>query len=278
MSTVTARETARDLGRRAGHSDWIEYAGRIGLVAKAVSYALIGVLAIQIPLGQGGQAADRQGVLRRLATESWGTAALVALAIGFAGYALWRFAEALFDRRGKGDDAKGLATRARAFGIGVLYAASAALAVSLITSSSSSSGSGSEKEETARVLEWPGGRWIVLAVAIGFLADGLYNVYRGWTTKFRKRLKEHEMHGAVRTWAIRSGVLGHVARGVVFAMIGVFLGKAAIEYDPDEAVGIDGALLKLVDAPLGPFVLGVVAFGLIAYAVYCLVEARFREI
>ena len=277
MSSVTARGTAQDLGHRAGHSDWVEYAGRIGLVAKAVSYGLIGVLAIQIPLGQGGQAADRQGVLRQLATESWGTVALVALAIGFAGYALWRFAEALFDRRGKGDDAKGLATRARAFGIGVLYTASAVLAVSLITSSSSS-GSGSEQQETARVLEWPGGRWIVLAAALGFIADGLYNVYRGWTTKFRKRLKEHEMHGAVHTWAIRSGALGHVARGVVFTMVGVFLGKAALEYDPQEAVGIDGALLKLVEAPLGPFVLGLVAFGLIAYAVYCLVEARYREI
>ena len=69
-----------------------------------------------------------------------------------------------------------------------------------------------------------------------------------------------------------------MARGVVFAMVGVFLGKAALEYDPQEAVGIDGALLKLVEAPLGPVLLGAVAAGLVAYAVYCLVEARFREI
>lgn len=278
MSTATARPTAQGAGRRAARSDWVEYAGRIGLVAKAVSYGLIGILAIQIPLGQGGQAADRQGVLRQLATESWGKAALVALTIGFAGYALWRFAEAFFDRQGEGTDAKGMAKRAKAFGAGVLYAASAVLSWSLMTSSSSSAGSGSEQQETARVLEWPGGRWIVLAAAVAFIADGVYNVYRGWTKKFRERLMEHEMHGTVQTWAIRSGVLGHVARGVVFTMIGVFLGKAAIEYDPDEAVGIDGALLKLVEAPMGPVVLGLVAFGLIAYAVYCLVEARYREI
>ena len=128
------------------------------------------------------------------------------------------------------------------------------------------------------MFDWPAGRWIVLAVAIGFVADGLYNVYRGWSKKFRERLNEHEMHGTVRTWAIRSGVVGHVARGVVFAMIGVFLGKAALEYDPQEAVGIDGALLKLVEAPMGKVLLGIVAAGLIAYAVYCLVEARYREI
>jgi hypothetical protein len=86
------------------------------------------------------------------------------------------------------------------------------------------------------------------------------------------------MHGAVRTWATRSGVVGHVARGVVFTIIGVFLGKAAIEYDPKEAVGIDGALLKLVEQPYGRVLLGLVAAGLVAYALYCLVEARYREI
>ena len=278
MSTATARRTAQGAGRRAAHSGWVEYAGRVGLVAKAVSYALIGILAIQIPLGQGGQAADRQGVLRQISTESWGKAALVALTIGFACYALWRFAEAFFDRQGEGTDPKGLAKRAKAFGVGVVYAASAVLSWSLLTSSSSSAGTGSEQQETARVLEWPGGRWIVLAAAVAFIADGLYNVYRGWTKKFRERLMEYEMHGAVQTWAIRSGVLGHVARGVVFTMIGVFLGKAAIEYDPNEAVGIDGALLKLAQHDQGPLLLGLVAAGLIAYALYCLVEARYRKI
>ena len=276
MSTATS--SAKRTGQRVAHSDAIEYAGRIGLVAKGVSYALIGILALQIPLGQGGQAADRRGVLRQLSTESWGKAALIGLTIGFAGYALWRFAEAVFDRGAEGTDAKGLAKRARSFGIGVLYAASAAVAYSLVSSTSSDAGSGSEQQETARVFEWPAGRWIVLVVAAGFIADGAYNVYRGVTKKFRKRLAEHEMHGTVRTWALRIGVLGHVARGVVFAMVGIFLAKAALEYDPQEAIGIDGALLKLVEAPFGPLLLGLVAAGLVAYAAYCLVEARYREI
>jgi hypothetical protein len=78
--------------------------------------------------------------------------------------------------------------------------------------------------------------------------------------------------------AVASGVFGHLARGVVFALIGVFLGKAAIEYDPSEAVGIDGALLKLAQHDQGPLLLGAVAAGLIIYALYCLVEARYRKI
>jgi hypothetical protein len=277
MSTTTTARRAGAAGRAAAQSDWIERAGRVGLVAKAVSYAIIGVLALQIPLGQGGAAADRQGVLRRLATESWGKAALIALAIGFAAYALWRFADAVFDRQNEGDGAKGLAKRAKSFGAGLVYAASAWAAFALMRSASSDTG-GNETEETARVLDWPAGRWIVLAAAAAFIGDGLYNIYRGWTQKFRERLDEGRMHGTVRTWATRSGVVGHIARGVVFAIIGVFLGKAAIEYDPAEAVGIDGALLKLVEQPYGKILLGLVAAGLVAYAVYCLVEARYRRI
>ena len=110
------------------------------------------------------------------------------------------------------------------------------------------------------------------------MADGAYNVYRSITQSFLKRLKEHEMHGAVRTWATRSGVVGHVARGVVFTIIGVFLGKAAIEYDPKEAVGIDGALLKLVERPTAGFCWAWWRRASSPTRFYCLVEARYRAI
>jgi Domain of Unknown Function (DUF1206) len=276
MSTATGYRV-RQTGRRAAHGDWVERAGRVGLVAKGVSYALIGILAIQIPLGQGGQAADRQGVLRQLATEPWGKAALIALAVGFACYGAWRLIDAVVDRQNAGSEAKGLAKRAKSLGLAVLYFASAVTAVMLVRSSSADTG-GNEQQETARVLEWPAGRWIVLAVAAGFLAEGLWSAYRGASRKFRKRLKIQEMSRATERFAVASGVIGHISRGVVFAMVGVFVGKAAIEYDPSEAVGIDGALLKLVDASYGPVLLFLVAAGLIAYAVYCMVEARYRVI
>src|SRR5262245_38862370 len=97
--------------RRAVRSEWVARAGRLGLVAKGVSYALIGILAIQVALGQGGETADRQVVLRQLATKSWGPYSLVALAVGFGAYALWLFLDAAGDRRNRGDDASGVAQR-----------------------------------------------------------------------------------------------------------------------------------------------------------------------
>ena len=71
---------------------------------------------------------------------------------------------------------------------------------------------------------------------------------------------------------------GFVARGVVFGLIGVFLVRAAYQYDPKEAVGIDGALSEIVHTPYGPLLLGLVAAGLFAFGLYSFVEARYREV
>ena len=74
------------------------------------------------------------------------------------------------------------------------------------------------------------------------------------------------------------GVFGHLARMVVFTLIGYFLLRAAIDYDPDKAVGLDGALNKLVQASYGPILLGIVAAGLLGFAAYSVVDARYRKV
>jgi hypothetical protein len=273
--------SGRARGRAKSHarnSRWIERAGRIGHVAKAVSYALIAVLALQVAFGQRGQTGDRQVVLREVAGQPFGTAALIALAVGFTAYAVWQIVRAVLDRSGDGTDAKGMAKRAEHGLIGVIYLASAFAAVSLAVGSQSSGTSGNEQAETARVLEWPGGRWLVGIVGVGLLAYGLWNVYKAKTQAFRKDLDEGRMHGDVRRWAIRSGVAGHAARGLVFAMVGWFLARAALEYDPQEAVGIDGALAKLADQTYGTWLLAAVAVGLLLYAAFALVQARYRRV
>jgi hypothetical protein len=272
-----AARRARSSGQRAAKGSAVEVAGRIGHVAKGVSYALIAILALQVAFGDRGQTSDRQGVLREVASHSFGTIALWVLAVGFACYALWQFMRAVLDRSNDGSDAKGLAKRAQHGIVGAVYVASAVAAVSLAQGSSSGS-SGNEQAETARVLEWPGGRWIVGIVGVTLFVYGLWSAYKGWAEKFRKDLNESQMSPTTRTWAIRSGKVGNVARGIVFAIVGFFLAKAAYEYDPDEAVGIDGALAKLADQAWGTWLLAAVALGLLAYAVFSLVQARWRRV
>jgi hypothetical protein len=110
------------------------------------------------------------------------------------------------------------------------------------------------------------------------LGAGAFNLYRSLSGKFRKDLKEGQMGGEERRWYTAIGVIGHAARGAVFLLIGFFIVRAAWEYDPKEAIGLDGALAKLANAEYGPFLLGTVAAGLLAYALFCFVQARYRRV
>ena len=74
------------------------------------------------------------------------------------------------------------------------------------------------------------------------------------------------------------GILGHLARMAVFGLIGLFLLRAAWEFDPKKARGLDGALLELSQQAYGGLLLGAVAVGLLCYALYCFVQARYRRI
>jgi hypothetical protein len=268
---VTAIDT-----REVAQSPWVERLGRLGLVAKAALHAIVGLLALAIPLGLGGKTTDRQGALRTVAAQPLGEVLLIALAVGFAGYAVWRFVQAFLDRDYEGKGLKGLAKRVSYFARGLLYAASALLAMAIV--GGLGSGGSNEQEETAKVLDKPGGRWLVAAIGVAFLAAGVYNLFRSLTGKFRKQLREDEMGGTERGWTIVVGVAGHAARAVVFGLIGSFLVKAAWQYDSREAIGIDGALRTLAEQPYGGLLLGAVAAGLLAYAAYCLVQARYREV
>jgi hypothetical protein len=110
------------------------------------------------------------------------------------------------------------------------------------------------------------------------IGAALWNLYRGLARKFEDKWRLDRLTPAVRRWGSRAGLAGHVARFVVFGLIGVFVIKAAVQYDPSDAIGLDGALRKLAHAPEGPWLLGLTAAGLVAYGVYCLVDARLRDV
>ncbi len=255
----------------------VEHGGRLGLAAKGVSYVLVAVIAIQVALA-GGETQDREGALQAIADETFGWALLTALGAGFAGYALWRFASAVADRDDEGHDLKGLAKRSADLGKGVLYAGLAFVTFAILAGSGGGGGSNEEDEATAIVLEFPLGRWIVGGVGLAFVGAGLFNGFRALTGSFRDDLRTGMMKQAERRWYTAFGVFGHLARAVVFVLIGAFLLRAAWQYDPEEAIGLDGALQKLAAEAYGPLLLGTVAFGLLAYGLFCFVQARYRDV
>ena len=275
---MTTAHEATYAAKQAGQSKEIGWAGRLGLVAMGVSYGLVAVLAIELALGRGGKATDRQGALQTLAHDSLGRLVVILLAVGFGGYAVWRFAEAFLDRGDEGTGPKGLAKRVGYLGRGLIYAGLCVTAVAILLGSSGSSGSSSEKKETAWVLDWPAGRWIVGAVGAAFLIAAIWNVIRGVTRKFKKQLNTASMSAGEEKAATLAGVVGLLARGVVFGLIGVFLVRAAWQYDAKEAIGIDGALRKLAAQDSGDTLLFVVSAGLLAFGIFCLFQARYRRV
>jgi hypothetical protein len=276
MTTNVAGAGVRRAGRRvAGHSAFHIFC-RSGLVARGVLYLLIGWLAVQIGLGDGGHEADKQGALQTVADKPGGTAMLWLLAAGFAGLALWRFAEAAFGQPVA--DGRKATKRLASFGRGLFYSAGCVTVLNFVLGQGGSSSNEQSKTYTARAMEHPGGRWLVLAVGIGFLAWGIGSVAGAVRRKFLERLNTGRMGPNTRRVVKTLGVVGRASRGIVFGGVGVFLAYAAITFDPGKAKGLDGTLRQFAGTPAGPWLLVVVAAGLLVFGAYSFCEARWRKV
>ena len=87
---------------RAVRSPAVRRLARVGLGCRAVLYALIGLLALRIATGTGGQEADKTGAVESIAAQPFGATLLWLMAVGFAAMALWQASVAGFsghDRR-----------------------------------------------------------------------------------------------------------------------------------------------------------------------------------
>lgn len=272
--TATAREVKVG-GEKVARSSGFEWLARAGFLARGLIYGIIGILAIKLAIGAGGKTTNQEGALATVARQPFGKVLLILVAIGLGGYAAWRLLHALI---GHGpEDSDTAFERVAAFASGIVYAGLCAVAVQILLGSGGGS-SGNATKTTAGVFGWPAGAWLVGIAGAVLIGVGLFQGYRGISQDFLKDSKTEEMRLRVRKWIQWIGTFGHLSRMVVFGLVGVFLIKAAIDYNPNQAVGLDGALAKLANASYGPFLLGIVAAGLIAFGIYSLCDARYRRL
>ena len=274
----TARETMGQVEQvaRAAGRPWVEPLARFGYAARGVVYAFIGVLAVQAAFFGRGQTTGPEGAIRTIAEQSKLLLALIG--IGLIGYALWRFVQGILDPENKGRDPKGLVKRGAMVASGVVYAGLALFAFRLLSQGGGASAGGGQSSTTAKLLALPFGRALVILAGIGVIVSALYQLYDAYTRKFQRRLKTNEMSPEEQRLAIHTGQLGLASRGVAFLITGWFLIQAALRYDPDRAQGLGGALETLARQPAGPWLLGIVAIGLVAYGAYSFLQARYRRI
>ncbi len=263
-------------GERVARRPEFAWLARAGLVARGVSYGIIGILAVKLASGSGGKATNQRGALKTIAAQPFGQALLIAMAIGLAGYALWRLVRAGIGHGAQQED--GGFERVAGVASGLAYTALCVTAVKILVGARSGGGSNSPKATTGGVLAWTGGPIIIGAVGAVLIGVALYQGYKGVSKRFLKDSKTGQMSRAVRQAFTALGVFGHLARMVVFGLVGYGLIKAAAAYDARSAIGLDGALSKVSRQPYGPVLLGVVAAGLIGFALYSIADARYRKL
>ncbi len=252
---------------------------RAGFVARAVTYGVIGGIALALAMGAGSTPAapNQQGALAFIAGAPLGRLAVAVAAGGLLAYALWKLEQAAFGRGPEGGGDPDLKDRVSSAGGGVVYLAFFVVALRILFGSSSS-GSSAPSKAAAGVLGWPGGSVIVGVAGAVLIAISAFQIYEACRGRFAQDSKLRDMSSLERPTFMALGHVGLVARALVFVLVGYFLVKTAIDFNPHDAVGLDGALTRVRREPFGPWLLGVTAAGLLVFAAYSLLEARYRRL
>lgn len=259
----------------------IETLARLGYASKALIYAIVGGLAVAAALNRGGKITDTRGALRVLLTQPLGNTLLWIVAIGLCGYAAWRVLDALFDPDRRGTSLVGLGVRAgsllRAGAYGTIGIEAFRLARGL-----RGSGSGRTSEQTrlwtARVMDLPFGVILVALVGLGVIAYGIWQIVKAVREKTEKSVDPGALPPSVREPLINIARLGVIARAVVIVVLGIYLGRAALQHDPSEAIGPREGIIELVGLFRSRWVLAAIGLGLIAYGVDQAIHAWARRI
>ena len=275
-------ERAQDVADHLRERDWPETLGRIGLVARGVIYLCVALVAFQIAFGDHGKEADRNGALEAVSHQPLGEVLLFLLAGGFLAYATWRLVKAITgasEGRDDEDDTKRAGRRVLDLGRALVYIGMFGSTVRvLIRDEAGSSNDQQAKSFSAELMSSTPGRWLVIAIGLGLLGAGVMLFIRAMEQKFEEHLDRPQLSSWQRTWLPRLGMAGYGARGVIAALVCIFVAQAGITFDPNKAEGISGALQRLVKQPFGPAMLAAVALGLIAFGAYSFVEARYRKV
>ena len=257
---------------------WISTVARFGYAARGLVYLIVGGLAFLAAFGgSGGETTGTRGALHTVLAQPFGRTLLAIVAGGLASFALWRGIQAILDPDGYGRGVKGIVARGGRLISCIAHIALTFAALSLVFGWGSGGGGDdqSAKDWTAWLLAQPFGRWLVGGFGFAVIAAGAKSALKGGRAKFRKHLKANADEPE---WAVKISQFGLVARGLVFAIIGGFLILAGINANAGEVRGLGGALQSVQAQPYGSPLLAIVALGMAAFGVYCLVEARYRRI
>lgn len=259
--------------RRSEGSGAVETLARLGFVARGIAYIAIGIIALMLAFGIARHEPDRAGALEAIATKPFGYLLLWILVIGFAGLALWRLMQAAQYRLNPTEG-----HRLHALGAGIAYAiAFFSTLMFVLHGRPPTSTDTTSRDLSAEILSWDGGQFLLLLIGLVLVGVGIWVALRGLRMEFTEHLRMGWMRASTRRAVERLGRIGYLARGLVVAGIGVAIVDAALTYSSGKAKGVDGVLREFAQSPIGPWLLVLVALGLIAFGLLSFFEAKWRR-
>jgi hypothetical protein len=259
----------------------LETLARAGYATRGALYLIVGGLAGLAAVGQGGDTTDTKGALLEVYAQPFGEVLLSLAAAGLAGYAVFLVCRAVLDPEAEARGTWGPANRAGWAFIALFPGSLALFALSMVLGHGSGAHDGGQQARglTATVLAWrPLGPWLVAGVGIGILSGAAYDLRCAWKAKLDEHLDLSRLATAARQWVIRLSRVGIAARACVGVVAGAFLVVAAVTADPNRTKGFADSLGALRAMPLGQWLFGGAALGLIAFGCYQLIEARYRRV
>lgn len=273
---MTAGTQVRGAAEQAEGSALVDKGARLGLAARTLVWTTIALLALAVAAGNSAKP-DQSGALATLGNNPLGTVLLVATAVGFAAYGLYRVLTATVGHRDQPPGRARWLRRAQSAAEAVLYLAAAVTTARFVLGR----GADSEKQTdatTARLMALPGGRWLVGLVGIVVVVVGAVMAYRAVRERHAADLDPARASRRLRRAAVAVGVVGLAGRGVVIALVGGFLVDAAARFDPQQAKGLDATLQTVAQQPFGRGLLLLAALALLAFGVWSLAETLWRDV
>ncbi|MCC9205520.1 DUF1206 domain-containing protein [Arthrobacter sp. zg-Y769] len=265
-----------EAAERAADSKAFERFARVGYVASGIVHIVIGAIALQINAGGSGNA-DTSGAVAAVAEQPAGYVLVWFCFLGCYALALFQLTRIFLPGR-QLKDKELWKDRARNAGQVVVYAAIGTSFASFALGRGSNDGSSSSVGWTARLLAVPAGQWILGLAGLVVVGIGGYFIFKGATRRFRRDLTG--IPGTLWPKAVDiTGVAGFIAKGVSLGILGVLLTVAAVNANPEQSTGLDGALHTLRGQPFGMVLLAAVGIGLMLYGLYIgIIRARFAKL
>jgi hypothetical protein len=76
---------------------------------------------------------------------------------------------------------------------------------------------------------------------------------------------------------LTAGVAGYLSKGFALLLVGLLVIVATVQNQPEQSTGLDGGLKGLREQPYGPYVLAILALGLVCYGCYLILKAKYAR-